>query len=164
MRRGVRRLAVATLAAAVVAVGATGWALAERQGKEDAQRAAHGIANVKELERLIASFGRPPLRVRLASRTARRAMGAAVIYSAPRAEDLIVVSVVPPRRSKGPYRYELLDNDGKVLSGGRLEAGTEQLMFYELSGTDLSRGDFMFVYDGRGRAILQGAVGSSGQT
>lgn len=156
----IRKLLAATLAAAVLAVSALGWAFAERRRAEDVTtRASTLAAQHQRLIDALKSFGAKAYEARLRQmRGDSRAYGYALIYGAP-GRGFILVKVLPPPRAAGPYRVELTNDSGQVLSGGRLtRTNTPEWIFYEESGKDLSRGTWVSVLDGSGRAALIGPV------
>jgi Putative zinc-finger len=156
--RGIRALAVATLAALVLALGAMGWALAERRSAQNAQQ-----DKARQIER-IESFlkGQGSFQARLqppASRPTAQDVGTTVIYSSPIFNDVIVVDANFFRQVKGAYRFQLLDRSGSVLSAGMLSQ-TERgdWLAWEATGRDLSMGIVVDVFNGAGRLVLSGPV------
>jgi hypothetical protein len=158
-RQGVRVLAVAALVAVVLAVGAMSWALAElRQARDARSQLIEKIAAFQTL------FNKGPGSYRAdlqppAGRPTAQAEGRTLIYSSPLLDDLIVVDAYFMRQGAGPYKFQLVDRSGMLLSGGRLQQtrGGDWLA-YESSGRDLSKGVSVNVFNGSGRLVLIGSV------
>jgi hypothetical protein len=164
-RNRIRLLVAATMAAAMIAVGAVGWAVAERRHARDVREASlEEIMKTERFRDLLTSLEANPLQAKLFPILDARGSGRVVIYSSPEASDLILasVSVLEPQ---GPrYTIELKDRAGKVLSGGALMRNNNGiLIFYEESGKNLSRGSSVTVLDDSGRPVMTGMVQPSAE-
>jgi hypothetical protein len=162
-RRRVRLLAAATLAALLMAVGAVGWAVAERRQVQGLREVAdEQREQAKDLRRLIEGLGVNPLAARLSPVLDARGSGQATIYSSPKAADFIIVSLFISRPEAGSFTIELRDRGGRVLSRGPLLQGADGThVFFEYSGKDLSRGRSVTVLDESGLPVLRGTVRAS---
>jgi putative zinc finger protein len=160
--RGGRLVAVA-LAAALLAVGATGWAIAERFRAQDLQSQIKSAdVQLHNLAELVANFKVSSGKTTIAHLTpaiGSRGSGTAVIFSAPRVKDQIVISVLIPG-GKGPYVVQLVDNRS-AIKVGRLELGHrvegDWFMWVEVNH-DLSRVVTITVLDSESRTVLTGRV------
>jgi hypothetical protein len=156
------RLVAAALAAALLAMGATGWAIAERKHVQTVQeRLRYVNAQLHSTAEALNAFkGRAgkTSTAHLASRGGRGG-GSAVIFSAPGVKDQIVVSVLIPG-GKGPYVVQLVDN-GSAIKVGRLELGHRvegDWFMWKLISQDLSRVVTITVLDSESRTVLTGRV------
>lgn len=160
-RHGIRALAAATLAALMVALGAVGWVLAQRQTVQDARRlAADQLKKIHQLQLTLQGLGANPFEAVLqATPAAEGFSGRAVIYSTPDFDDLIIVDVVAPEASLGPFTVQYVDRSGRTISGGHLTRTTNgDYIYWETSGLNLSKGSAIFVFDRFGRNVLTGTV------
>jgi hypothetical protein len=161
-RQGMRALVAATLAAVLVAVGALGWAVAERQKAVDVrQQAADQLARAQDFERVLKSVGATPYFATLRPTSQNSdASGNVVVYTAQRVQDLVLAQMLLPSGKGAEYTFELTDRDGSLLSGGNLtktnNAGT--WLFLDRSGRNLSRGVNVLVLDATGSAVLTGVL------
>ncbi|HEX2068628.1 MAG TPA: zf-HC2 domain-containing protein [Actinomycetota bacterium] len=156
--RGVRALAAATMAAVLVAVGALGWAMAER-GQNDLVRRQQ-VQNVRQLTKALEAVGARPYRADLLpARQERKGFGSVAIYSATRVNDFILVGVVLPDDNAPPYTVKAMDPKGKVLSRGILsKTNNGDWVFYESTVANLSRAISVSVMDRSGRAVMVGSI------
>lgn len=154
----VRALAAATMAAVLVAVGALGWAVAER-GQVNVVRREQ-VENVKELTKALEAVGaRPYLAELLPARQEKKGFGSVAIYSATRVNDFILVGVVLPDDNAPPYTVKAMDPKGRVLSRGTLsKTNNGDWVFYESTQANLSRAISVSVMDRSGRAVMVGSI------
>jgi hypothetical protein len=157
------RLVAAALAAALLALGAIGWAIAERSHVQTLQsQIKTADARQRSLADAFDSFkgraGRTMI-AHLAPAPTGRGSGTAVIFSAPGVKDQIVVSALIPN-AKGPYIVQLVDNRS-AIKVGRLELGHrvegDWFMWVEVNH-DLSRVVTITVLDSESRTVLTGRV------
>jgi hypothetical protein len=158
-RLGIRALAVAALTAALVAVGATGWAVIERN---KAQSALSELIKISNLGKLFPGSYRADLAPPSGTEgLAAQAEGTTLISSSPQFDDLVVTSAFFPQAGGGPYTFKLLDRTGTLLSGGTLLVTRNGgLLAYEFSGQDLSKAIRVDVFNGSGHLVLTGLVKS----
>ena len=162
-RRGGRLVAV-TLAAALLAMGATGWAIAERRHvqtlQEQVSRAGEQLRSTAQALDSFKGQAGPTTVARLAPAPGGRGSGSAVIFSAPGVKDQIVVSVYIPG-GKGPYVVQLVDNRS-AIKVGRLELGKRipqgDWFMWTAVGKDLSRVVTITVLDDQSRTVLTGTL------
>ena len=158
---GAKALIAATLAAVVVAVGALGWAVAERtRGNVAKEHARRQVENVKGVIRALEAVGARPYRADLLpARQNRKGFGSVAIYSALRVNDFILVGVVLPDDHAAPYTVKATDPSGRVLSRGRLsKTNNGDWVFYESTPANLSRAISVSVIDRSGRAVVVGSI------
>ncbi len=155
--RGVRALAASTLAAALVAVGALGWAVAERGHGRQAQAQ---VEKVTGLIKALQAVGARPFRAELLpARQQKKGFGSVAIYSATRVNDFILVGVVLPDDRTGPYTVKVTDRNGRVLSRGRLsKTNNGDWVFYESTTANLSKAISVSVMDRSARAVIVGSI------
>ncbi|MDP8956958.1 MAG: zf-HC2 domain-containing protein [Actinomycetota bacterium] len=154
----VRALAAATMAAILVAVGALGWAVAER-GQVNLVRRQQ-VQNVKQLTEALKAVGARPYRADLLpARQEKKGFGSVAIYSATRVNDFILVGVVLPDDDAPPYTVKTTDPDGRVLSRGTLsKTNNGDWVFYESTQANLSHAISVSVMDRSGRAVMVGSI------
>jgi hypothetical protein len=159
-RSRIRMLAAATLAAVVLAVGATGWAIAERgQAQSIREATAEQVRRAEVLEKLLESLKENPLEASLLPVLDGQGSGHVLIYSHPEEPDFIHASVSLMDPQEVEYTIEMKDRDGRVLSAGRLALTPSGVyVFYEVSGRNLSRGASITVLDAAGRPVMKGMV------
>jgi hypothetical protein len=156
------RLVAAALAAALLAMGATGWAIAERKHVQTVQaRLRYANAQLHSTAEALNSFKGQAGKTSTAHLASRggRGGGSAVIFSAPGVKDQIVVSVLIPD-GKGPYVVQLVDNRS-AIKVGRLELGHRvggDWFMWKLISQDLSRVVTITVLDSESRTVLTGRV------
>lgn len=158
-RSRMRILVAATLTAVMLALGATGWAIAERGEAQSIREAtAEQIRRTEVLERLLESLEANPREANLLPILGAQGTGRVVIYSSPEEPDFIHASVYSlPESSR--YTIELRDPAGRLLSRGELvESNNGTLIYFEYSGKNLSRGTRVIVLDASGRPVLTGTV------
>jgi Putative zinc-finger len=154
----VRALAAATMAAVLVAVGALGWAMAER-GQVNVVKEQQ-VENVKQLTEALQAVGARPYRADLLpARQNKKGFGSVAIYSANRVNDFILVGVVLPDDNAPPYTVKAMDPNGRVLSRGALsKTNNGDWVFYESTKANLSRAISVSVLDRSGRAVMVGSI------
>jgi hypothetical protein len=161
-RQGVRALVAATLAAILVALGALGWAVAERQRAVDiGAQAADKLAEAQDFTRFLQSVGATPYFSTLRATSQNSdASGNVVVYSARRVQDFLLAQMVLPSGKGTAYTFELTDRDGRILSGGKLTKtnNANTWLFLDRSGRNLSRGVNVLVLDASGSAVLTGVM------
>jgi hypothetical protein len=159
-RSRMRILAAATLTAVMLAVGATGWAIAERGEAQSIREAtAEQIRRTEVLEKLIASLEGNPRVATLHPVLDAQASGRVTIVSTPQERDLILASVYMSQPQGGRYTIELRDPAGRLLSRGELVEGNNgTLIYFEYSGKNLSKGTSVTVLDPSGRPVMHGEV------
>jgi hypothetical protein len=160
--RGGRLVAVA-LSAALLAMGATGWAIAERRHVQTLQeRVKTADVQLHNLAQIVDSFKVSSGKTTIAHLTPAlggRGSGSAVIFSAPRVKDQFVISVLIPG-GKGPYVVQLVDNRS-AIKVGRLELGKRvqgDWFMWKTISQDLSRVVTITVLDNESRTVLTGTV------
>jgi hypothetical protein len=123
-RQTVRALAVATLAAVLLALGAVGWGVAERQKARDTQAEVEKALTTKQgLASLVAQFQQnlqtkgTVYQANLYPGLGRQPAGTAVVFAAPPgARGFALVRVITPLpAAQGPFSVVLLDRDGHAL-------------------------------------------------
>jgi hypothetical protein len=127
-RRTVRVLAAATLAAAMMALGAVGWGFAERRQAIDAREELERIQGVQD--RLVVLVDNLQQQFQVAGKmfqaqlypgTRDQAAGAAMVVSPREGAGFVVVQVVTPLdASIGPFTAELRDEAGRSARVGQL--------------------------------------------
>jgi hypothetical protein len=161
-RQGVRALAAATLAAVLVAVGALGWAVAERQKAVDiGAQAADKLAEAQDFSRFLQSVGATPYFSTLRPTSpSSEASGNVIVYSGRRVAELVLAPLVLPRGKGSAYSFELTDRGGRILSGGKLTKtnNASTWLFLDRTGRNLSRGVNVLVLDADGTAVLTGVM------
>jgi hypothetical protein len=165
-RSRMRMLVAATLTAVLLAVGATGWAIAERgQAQSIREATAEQIRRAEVLERLLQSLEANPREANLHPVLDAQGSGRVVIYSSPEEPDFIHASVSLVDPHDGAYTIQLRDRSGRMLSAGRLGRSDNGVMiFYEFSGTNLSRGTSITVLDASGRPVMTGTVEAAAES
>jgi Putative zinc-finger len=161
-RQGVRALVAATLAAVLVALGALGWAVAERQNAADVKnQAADRLAQAQDFAHFLQSVGATPYfsTLRPTSQISD-ASGTVVVYSARRVQDFVLAQLVLPAGKGSSYTFELTDRDGGILSGGKLTKtnNANTWLFLDRTGRNLSRGVNVLVLDASESAVLTGVM------
>lgn len=162
-RGGFWALAAATFTAMTVAVGAFGWAIAERNRVSDMQQVAQQQAGqLAQLQRLIDGFPRQAgasLQAELAPLLRSGGFGRAVIFSAAGGGGWVVVDVVPPSPEVAPYSVQVFDHSGVSLSGGALrKTESGDWVFIDFPNQDLSAAGSVSVVDAEGQPVLVGSV------
>jgi hypothetical protein len=161
-RQGARALVAATLAAVLVALGALGWAVAERQHVVGVkQHAADQLNQAKAFARFLESVGATPYFSTLrATSQSSEVSGSVVVYSARSVKDFVLAQLVLPEGESESYSFELTDRTGAILSGGRLTKtnNPNAWLFLDQTGRNLSRGVNVLVLDSSGSAVLTGVL------
>jgi hypothetical protein len=163
-RRSVLALAAALFAAMIVAVGAVGWAVAERGRLQSFEEtAAQQAALIGRFRSLIDSLPGGGLRsqANLKPILAGEGSGLALISTdpTPSADDWIFVSAIIPSAGDRTFAMVVTDRSGHAIAGGPMSAQDPgRLLAYDITGEDLSRAVWVTVYDGKGQAVLTGRV------
>jgi len=158
-RRRVRVLVASTLAAALLAVGAMGWAVAERRHVESLQATVLAKqAQVDAFAEVVKSVqGRGmTLKANLAPAPGGgRGGGSAVIASAPGVDNFVFIDVLLPG-AEGPFRFQIV-NDKAALKAVELDkaAGANWIRYWR-TRKDLSGAVTITVLDRNSRSILSG--------
>jgi hypothetical protein len=165
-RRRVRVLVASTLAAALLAVGAMGWAVAERnQAQTLKQEVTEKQAQLNAFAKALESFqGRArTLKANLAPAPGGRGGGSAVIASAPGVVDFLFVDVLLPR-AEGPFRFQIVNNKA-ALKAVELErvTGTNWIRYWRTK-SDLSGAVTITILDSQNRALLSGTFSPYAET
>ena len=161
IRGRLRVFAAAAMAAALLALGATGWAIAENRHAQTLQIAVNEKARqVHSLAEAIASFkgSGKTLQATLLPRRGGHGSGSAAIFSAPGANDIVFVDIVLPQTEIGPFVVQLVDGE-KAINAGRLQKTLEgDWLMYRFSAQDLSHVVSITVLDRSGGLVLTGSV------
>jgi len=163
-RRSVLTLAAALFAAVILAVGAMSWAVAERGRIESfKETAAQQKALIDRFRTVIDDLPGGGLRTQadLKPILAGDGSGLALISTdpTPNADDWIFVSAIIPSGANNGYTMEVTNQDGRPIAGGPMSAqGPGRFLAYDITGEDLSRAQYVTVYDGGGQAVLSGRV------
>jgi hypothetical protein len=158
-RRG--RLVTVTLVAALLAMGATGWAIAERREVQTLKE------QVSEKQAQLAAFGKALESFQGRGTTYRANLapapgmgqggGSAVIASAPGLEDFVFIDVLVPG-ARGPFRFQIVDDKSALKAVQLLKAGSGSWIRYWRTNKDLSGAVTITILDSQNHAILSGAV------
>ncbi|HEX9891813.1 MAG TPA: zf-HC2 domain-containing protein [Actinomycetota bacterium] len=162
-----RRPVVAALVAALLAVGAFGWAVAMTGKAERLEAAAQSAAaRAERFEAVVAELLRDAGEGRVRSANLAPADGGssmsggrAIVFDSPGGFDwaLIIAGDLPEDR--GPYRA-FLDGGSRVV--GRLQPSSPgEMAVYRYFERDISRTASVVVRDGDGRVILSGVLRAS---
>jgi anti-sigma factor RsiW len=161
-RRGVRALVASTLAAVMVALGALGWGVAERQKAVDVKlQAADQLAQARRIVRVLQSVGATPYFAALRPTSqSSEASGTVLVYSGREVEDFVLAQLVLPPGKGSEYSFQLTDRIGEVLSGGKLTKtnNANTWIFLDRTERNLSRGIGVLVLDSSGSAVLTGVM------
>jgi len=161
-RQAARGLVASTLAAVLVALGALGWAVAERQNAVDVkQQAADELAQANQFVRILQSVGATPYIAKLRPTSQNsQASGSVLVYSARSVKDFVLAQLVLPSGKGASYSFELTDRSGHILSGGNLTktSNADAWLFLDRTGRDLSGGVNVLVLDSSGSAVLSGVL------
>jgi anti-sigma factor RsiW len=167
-RHGARALLASTLTAILVALGALGWAVAERQNVAGVkQDAADQLAQAKAFARFLESVGATPYFATLRPTSqSSEVSGTVVVYSARKVRDFVLAQLVLPGGEDASYTFELTDKQGTILSGGNVTRtnNPNAWLFLDQTGRNLSRGVNVLVLDGSGKAMLTGVLKPASQT
>jgi hypothetical protein len=158
-KRGGRLVAV-TLAAALLAMGATGWAIAERREVQTLkEQVSEKQAQLSSFAKALESFrgrGRT-FKANLAPVPGGQGGGSAVIASAPGLDDFVFIDVLLPG-SKGPFRFQIVDDRSALKAVEMLKGSAGNWIRFWRTNKDLSGALTITVLDSNSRAILSGAV------
>jgi putative zinc finger protein len=153
----VRLLAVATFVAAAVSVASIGWGVNQLRRAEEIQRAAD--ARNESLQEVIRELDGRPFEAKLFPSPGRQGGGSAVLVTAPRRDDLLLVEIVPPQPATGPYSVRLLDGSGSAIRSGELRPSTNgTLVLVRWFGSSLAQVKSVTVVDRKGNIVLAGSV------
>jgi hypothetical protein len=161
-RRRMRALVASTLAAAFVAVGALGWAFAERGRVVSLQKSVHTTSSKLSalagfLQKIEANGQVSEAKLFPVSGTV--SSGTAIVFSAPSSDDFALIEVVPPATKAGPYRSLLVDRSGRFIPAGELKATTNgTLIMFQYFGESLSHVATVRVVDRTGAVVLAGQL------
>lgn len=156
-RRGGRLVAV-TLAAALLAMGATGWAIAERREVQTLkEQVSAKQAQVDAFAQVVKSVqGRgSTLRANLSPGLRGRGGGSAVIASAPGVDDFVFIDVLVPG-AKGPFWFQIVNNKAALKAVDLDKAGGANWISYWRTNKDLSGAVTITILDSESRTILSG--------
>jgi putative zinc finger protein len=158
--RRVRGLVAATLVAALIALGATGWALAERSHAltlEQRLTAMRGrVQNFAEL--LKSSGGGKTFQADLLSPEGSPGSGFAAMFSAPRVDSLLFVDVVLPDDLKGPFAVQVVDTRRTWEAGTVKKTASGEWILAQRTGVDFEHALAVTVVDKQRRIVLMGPV------
>lgn len=156
-----RVLAAAALAAALLALGSMGWAIAERSHVQTLRgMVAEKNAQVRNLAEALDSFkgSGKTMQATLQPRHGSVGSGSAAIFSAPGANDIVFVDIVLPESETGPFVVQLVDGE-KAVNVGRLQKTVEgDWLMYSFSAQDLSHVVSVTVLDRTGGLVLTGTA------
>jgi hypothetical protein len=156
-----RVLAAAALAAALLAMGSMGWAIAERNHAQTLEKTVNEkVRQVHSLAEAIASFrgSGQTFQASLLPRRGGEGNGSAAIFSAPGANDIVFVDIVLPEGQTGPFVVQLVDEE-KAINVGKLRKTIEgDWLMYTFSAQDLSHVVSVTVLDRSGGLVLTGTV------
>ena len=160
-RRAARLVALA-LAAALLAVGATGWAIAERRHVQTLQQQVTATeAQLHRVARALNIFKGQAGTIataRLSPSPGGRGSGSAVIFSAPGVQDQIVVGMVLPAGARGPYTVQLVDDRSAIKIDGLQKTVSGDWFMWKLRSQDLSRVVTITILDSTSGTVLKGRV------
>jgi hypothetical protein len=158
-RRGIRALAVATLAAVIVAMVALGWAVAERHSAQGVRAtAATRLQDIRKLEGLL-SLGGQSFHAQLLPTPRFDGNGLAVIVTS-QANNFVFVDALVPKPDTGPYTVQIVGRSGKVLSVGDLtksESG-DLFLWVPSEQEDLSKAITVSILDRSSNVVMSGTV------
>jgi hypothetical protein len=162
-RRAMMSLGAAALIAIFMAFGAIGWGVAERLRVQDLQLMTRQQASeIGKLRTLLETFPGRRSDAELRPVLAGDGSGVALISSNRNDEDWVLISVTLSPRSRGTYRVEVTNRNGRAISGGPLQLTSPGgYVFWEISGADLSKAAWVTVFDGKDQALLTGGVVAS---
>jgi predicted anti-sigma-YlaC factor YlaD len=144
-RRTFRVMAVATLAAAIMAIGAVGWGFSQRHRADEltaevdnALKSKEGLAALVETFRTQFQTTGTVFQAALYPGPARQPAGTAVVFTAPRGSGFALVQVVTPLpAAEGPFSVVLVDRNGHTRTVGQL-GDRRADGHYILANTDLT--------------------------
>jgi hypothetical protein len=161
VHRRLRVLVAATMAAALLAFGSLGWAIAENRHAQSLQATLNQqVRNVHNLAEALASFkgtGRTFL-AGLRPRRGGHGNGSAAIFSASGVNDIVFVDIVLPTTQTGPFVVQLVDGERAFNVGKLQKTVSGDWLMYSFSAQDLSHVVTVTVLDHTGGLVLTGAV------
>lgn len=161
IRGRLRVFAAAAMAAALLALGSMGWAIAERNHAQTLQIVvAAKNAQVRNLAEALNSFkgSGKTLQATLLPRRGGHGSGSAAIFSAPGVNDIVFVDIVLPQTEIGPFVVQLVDGE-KAINAGKLQKTVEgDWLMYSFSAQDLSHVVSVTVLDKSGGLVLTGTA------
>ncbi len=155
--RGVRVLAAATLAAAVLAVASIGWGVNQQRKADDI--AKESKATITALERIVKSLDGRPFEAQLFPASGIQGSGTAVLVSAP-GRSALLVEIVPPQPDTHPYTVRMVSKSDAVVAAGQLQptADGRQLVLLQWFASNLALIRQVSVVDRTGRVVMSGQV------
>lgn len=162
-RWGIRALAAATMAAALLALGAVGWGLAERNHARDVdQELALARQRLRDVAELIGdlrtrfSGAGTILEGQLYPLRGSQSVGSGLVVTTPSAADFVFADVIPPvAQAREPSRVRILDSAGSVLFDGRLtKTPNGDFRMGAYTGRELEDATSMVVLDPAGRKLM----------
>jgi hypothetical protein len=160
-RHRLRGLVAATLAAAILAVGAMGWAVAERQHVQTLQvLVQEKNIKIQDVEKVIQSFqGRgKTLEAALTPPAGQLGSGTAVVFTAPRVNDLVLLEAVLLPDRVGPFVVQIVTEDGAIRVGNLQHTTNGDWIMFHYTEENLSGVLSVTILDGTSNAILTGIV------
>jgi Putative zinc-finger len=168
-RIGVRLLVAATLTAAMLAISAVGWAIAERgkvQSLEERNRANQGRINTlyrlqNNLTEIVAPSVVKNYLATLSPIAGGGGTGWAMTSTAPKVLDLLFVDVVLPEDAVGPFIVQLLDGTRAIRVPGYLQPPPTpdgDWTMYWFTGYNLSRTLSVTILDRTGGTVMTGVL------
>lgn len=162
--RGRRRLAVASLAAAVLLAASFSWAVAMRGQVADLKDRATMIN--RKLERTLALRQRlqgkgESFEAHLWTRQGQVDAGTAILFSSQKEDDFLFIEVASLPSNRAPYSVRVDIRSSPSLTFGRLKRtnnGTFVLAPRNFFPVDLSKAESVSVLDRAGEVVLAGAV------
>ena len=157
--RQARTLVGATLIAALVAFGAVGWALAERNHALTLEERLSGMrARVENLAQVLSSGGGKTFQAALLPPEGKQGTGFAVVFSAPRRDDLLFVDVMLPENSKGPFVVQVIHSNRVWDAGTVKKTASGEWVLAQRTGIDLRHPVAVTVLDQESHMVVTGAV------
>jgi len=158
--RQVRVLVGATLIAALVALGAFGWALAERNHALTLEERLAGMRSRVEnfAELLKTSGGGKTFQAELLPSEGRPGSGFAVVFSAPSEDDLLFVDVVLPENVKGPFVVQVIHSNRVWDAGTMKKTASGEWVLAQRTGVDLRHPVAVTVLDQQSHIVVTGSV------
>jgi putative zinc finger protein len=157
--RRARALVGATLVAALVAFGAVGWALAERNHALTLEERLTGMrARVESFAQVLSSGGGKTFQAALLPPEGRQGSGFAVVFNAPHQDDLLFVDVVLPENVKGPFVVQVIHSNRVWEAGTVKKTASGEWVLAQRTGVDLRHPVSVTVLDQQSHIVLTGTV------
>jgi hypothetical protein len=173
-RRGIRVLVAATMAAVLLALGAMGWGLAQRQQAQTAQSRAAGVRaklqslsqQATELARVLSTTARPFVFPLTTTGTNRQEVGTAFVLIVPKSESAVRLEVVVPLNPRlAPYSARLVDESGASVGLGVLaKERNGDFGLFHFFVHKFKHPVSLIVVDRTGRTVMGGNLGASVQS